>query len=41
MKQMVSQAINSGKVNLLMCAEASCKTHLNDLDIRNIGLEKS
>jgi len=23
-----------------MCAEAKCKTHLNDIDIRNLGLDK-
>jgi IBR domain, a half RING-finger domain len=37
---MVTLAIKSNKVTSLVCAESSCKKHLNDLDIKNIGLDK-
>ena len=39
MKEMVKFALNNRTVANLCCAEASCKKNLNDLDIRNMGLD--
>lgn len=36
----IVEKIKSGKVNQLICGEFECKKPLNDLDIRNIGLDE-
>lgn len=40
-KKMVSLGIEKGNIELIKCATPNCKTILNDLDIKNIGLEKN
>jgi hypothetical protein len=37
---MVTLAIKNGKVESLLCAESSCKKQLNDIDIKNLGLDR-
>lgn len=37
---MITIAIQENKVAHLSCADASCRKHLNDLDIKNLGLSK-
>ena len=37
---MVTLSLEKGNIDMLICAAPDCKTHLNDLDIKNLGLEK-
>jgi hypothetical protein len=37
---MITLAIKENKVAQLSCAESTCIKHLNDLDVKNLGLDK-
>lgn len=39
-KSMAILAIKNCQIETLVCADAGCKKHLNDLDIKNMGLDK-
>jgi hypothetical protein len=37
--EMVTLSFKNGQIGNICCAEASCKKQLNDIDIKNIGLD--
>ena len=39
MRELIVSKINVGNIKELCCAIASCKKSLNDLDIKNVGLD--
>lgn len=41
LKDMIVTKINEGQIKLIKCAIAGCQQSLNDLDVKNVGLDKS
>lgn len=39
LRQQVTVAIQSHKVETIICAESECRVHINDLDIKKIGID--
>jgi hypothetical protein len=37
---MVTLEIKNGSIGKICCADASCKKQLNDIDIKNMGLDQ-
>ncbi len=37
---MVTLSIKNGQIGQICCSEANCKKQLNDIDIKNMGLDE-
>jgi hypothetical protein len=38
--EMVTLSIKNGQIGQICCSEANCKKQLNDIDIKNMGLDE-
>lgn len=40
LRDLIVTNINEGKVGNIICAESECRKALNDIDVKNVGLEQ-